>query len=301
MATKLKGKKPDEVTPGHAKMLLYGAAGSGKTWFAQSFPDVYHIDTEGGGRLRHYQERLGKNGGAYVGPDEGACDFGTIIGEMKALATGGHKFRTLVIDSITKVYQTTIARESEKLGDKDAFGASKKPAIAAMRQLVSWVHKLDMNVVIVAHEVPVWGGEGRDRKQIGFGPDVWEKLSFELDLTGRVEKHSKGFRTFTVDKSRLLGFPEFERFNLQEGGTDVGYKHFSERFGKDFIEAASKPIVLASVEQVAEIVRLVDLLKIPADETEKVLTKAGAEEWADLTDEQATKTVAWLRGKIEGK
>lgn len=300
MATKLKAKPPAEVKPGHSKILLYGGPGSGKSWFAASFPSPYYIDVEAGAQLAHYTDRLRAAGGVYFGPDDGAGEFDTVMAEIQTLATEKHGYRTLVIDSVTKLYQSRIARDAERLGEKDAFGASKKPAIAQMRRLVSWMPKLDMNVVLIAHDVALWGGEGKDRKQIGTGPDAWEKLSFELDLTLRVTKAGPGVRRAQVDKSRLTGFPEFSEFYLQEAGKDVGYKNFAERYGKDFLESASVPVVLATPEQVAEIERFVTLLKLDADEIEKVLTKANADAWSELTTEQAAKTLVWLKAKIEG-
>lgn len=300
MSTKLKAKPPEEVKPGHTKGLLYGASGTGKTWFALSFPTPYYIDTEGGADLAHYMKRLAASGGKYLGPDDGACDFDTIIGQMQALATEKHNHRTLVIDSITKVYQTTIAREAERLGDKDAFGASKKPAIAQMRRFVNWINRLDMNVWCIAHDVAEWGNVGGQRQEVGRVPDVWDKLVYELDLTLRIEKHSGKLRTATVHKSRLLGFPDAERFNLQTNGEDVGYAEFSSRYGKDFIEAAPVAIVLATAEQCAEIRRLLEVVKVPETTLQKLLDKAGAESWEELSEEQALKTIAWLNGLVKG-
>ena len=128
-ASKLKAKAPEEVQPGKTKGLIFGASGVGKTFFTLAFPAPYYIDTEGGADLRHYQERLKKAGGVYMGQEDGALDFAAIIEQIQALATEKHPYKTLIIDSITKVYQTAIANEAERLGDKDAFGASKKPAI----------------------------------------------------------------------------------------------------------------------------------------------------------------------------
>lgn len=300
MATRLKAKPPEEVKPGHAKLVLFGKEGCGKTWFALQFPRAYMIDSEGGAKLQHYTARLKASGGSYMGPEDGACDLDLILAEIKTLATEQHTYQTLVIDSITKAYQTAIANEAVRLGDKDAFGASKKPAIGKMRQIIAWVSKLDMNVVFVAHEIALWGGEGKDRKQVGVGPDAWEKLSYELDLTLHVEKHSRGFRTATVEKSRLQGFPEFERFDLQKNGTDVGYENFAARYGKDFIEAAPEPVVLASAEQVAEIERLLSVVKIDQDTIEKWQTKANAETWAEFKADQAEGVLKFLNSKING-
>lgn len=292
----LRAKKPEEVKQGKAKGLIYARSGVGKTWFSLSFPKPYYIDTEGGADGVEYQKRLKAAGGAYMGPEEGALDLKTIVDEIKTLATEKHDYRTLVIDSITKVYQTCISNEAERLGDKDAFGASKKPAINLMRRLVNWCMKLDMNVWFVAHETTEWGIDPRtgQRSEIGKMPDTWEKLIYELDLgITAVRIGSQYPATAIVKKSRLSGFPEGDSFPLE-------YASFAERYGKDYIESDVVQLALASEDQVKEIERLVDVLKVPAEESEKVLTRAGADEWKDLNNDQAEKTLVWLNNKIKG-
>lgn len=296
--SKLKAKEPDTVGPGHSKILLFGRPGSGKTWLSLSFPKPYLIDTEGGASLGHYLSKLKASGGAYLGPESGSCDFETIIEEIKTLATEKHEYKTLVIDSITKVFQSAIANEAERLGAKDAFGASKKPAVAQMRRLLNWIGKLDMNVVFVAHETTEWGLVGGQRQEVGKMPDAWEKLIYELHLALRIEHVNKGIRNATVVKSRLSGFPEFERIPLQEGTNDVGYDNFASRYGKDYIEAAAKPVAIATHEQVEEINRLASILKLEEGETDKILARAGADQFSDLTAEQAQKLIEWFEKKI---
>ena len=292
MATKLKAKSPELTQPGKTKGVIYGPSGVGKTWFTLSFPAPYYFDTEGGADLKHYQQRLKDAGGMYLGPEDGTLDFGFLIEQMQALATEKHQFKTLIIDSITKLFQTNIANEAERLGDKDAFGASKKPAIAQMRRLVNWAMKLDMNIWFVAHEASEWGLDPKtgQRTEVGKEPDVWSKLIYELDL-GLWAQRRGGARAAIVKKSRLLGFPEGDAFPLE-------YAEFAERYGKDFIEGDAKAISLATPEQVGEIQRLLGIIKLDPAEIEKVLTKAGAESWYELTHEQATGCVAWLKKKL---
>ena len=292
--SKLKAKQPSQVQPGHTKALVFGASGVGKTWFTLTFPRPYYIDTEGGADLRHYQQRLEAAGGAYMGPQEGSLDFATVIEQMQALATERHEFRTLIIDSITKLYQTTIANEAERLGDKDAFGASKKPAIGWMRRLVNWSQKLDMNVLFVAHEVTEWGTDPKtgQRAEIGKVADVWDKLIYELDLTLQAVKRGPA-RVAIVRKSRLTGFEDQAQFPLD-------FAEFATRYGKDFIEAAPKQITLATKDQLAEIRRLLETVKVTEQEIEKLFTKASVDRWEELTTEQAAATVAWLAKKVTG-
>jgi hypothetical protein len=289
--SKLKARQPEEVKPGKTKALIFGKSGVGKTWFSIMFPAPYYIDTEGGADLRHYQARLKEAGGAYFGPQDGALDFGSVLEQMQALASEKHPYKTLIVDSITKLYQTAISNEAERLGDKDAFGASKKPAVAFMRRLVNWTHKLDMNVLFIAHEAVEWGlGANGQRQEVGSQPDIWDKLIYELDLTLRAERRGPS-RIAVVRKSRLIGFPDGEQFPLE-------YDEFAQRYGKDSIEADVGTITLATAEQVAEIARLTDAVKVTDAEREKVLTKAGAESWAELTSDQAAGVIAWMKKKI---
>ena len=60
------------------------------------------------------------------------------------------------------------------------------------------------------------------------------------------------------------------------------------------------PIVLATSEQVAEIKRIVDLLKIDAEALDKWLTKAQAGEIEELSKENAAKFLDFLNKKLKG-
>lgn len=290
--SKLKAKDPTTAEPSKPKMVLYGPSGVGKTWFSLSFPSVYYIAPEDGASRKHYTDRLKSSGGVYLGPEDGALDFETVIEQLKALSTEKHNYKTVVIDSITKLFNQCVHNEGERLGDKNAFGADKKPAIAYMRRLVSAVARLDMNVLLIAHEKGEWGTDANgQRVEVGRVADCWDKLIYELDLAFMASKRG-GSRYAQTKKSRLQGFPEGESFKLD-------YADFAERYGKDIIEKAASTISLATPEQVAEIKRLVDLLKIDAATVEKWLEKANAETIEEFNTEQANKVIASLKSKIK--
>jgi len=292
MPSKLKAKPPGEVKPGKTKMLIFGSPGVGKTFFSLSFPMPYYIDTEGGADLGHYQDRLKTAGGVYLGPGDGALDFESVLGQMQALATEKHPYKTLIVDSLTKLYQTAIAQEAERLGAKDAFGASKRPAIAYMRRMMAWTMRLDMNILYVSHETSEWGVDEKtgQRAEIGKIADCWEKVSYDLDLSLHCQKYGPK-RVALIKKSRLAGFPEGTRF-------DLDYASFAEKYGKDVIESEHEIITLASPEQTAEINRLVKLLHIPEEQSDKWLTKAGASKFSEFTDDQAGKIIKMLSEKL---
>lgn len=288
---KLKAKDPETVKPGKIKMMVFSKSGVGKTWLSMDFPKPFYVDSEGGARLGHYQNKLKMAGGGYFGVEDGALDFPTILEQVQALATEKHPYQTLAFGSITKLFQTAIASEAERLGEKDAFGASKKPAIAFMRRLVNWIMRLDMNVLFEAHEVPEWGINPKtgQREEVGQQPDTWDKLIYELDLTLRLEKRGNS-RIVVVRKSRLLGFPEGEMFPLE-------YSEVGRRYGKDFIEAPTSQIILATPEQVEEIKKLLEVVKVDPKDIEKIFSKANANSWEEFTTEHARVTINWLKKK----
>lgn len=291
LMSKLKAKPPADHQPTKPKILIYGPPGVGKTWFSLDFPNCYYIDTEGGAARTHYMDKLNKSGGMVMGPEEGALDFETVIGQLQALASEEHPFKTVVIDSITKLFNTAVANEAERLGSKDAFGASKKPAVAFMRRLVAWIQRLDMNVVLISHQKEEWGQDSKgERVAIGHTFDCWDKLEYELDLAFRAIKQGNS-RYGIVRKSRLMGFPDLHQFELS-------YKKFAEMYGKDIIEKKGENIQLASEEQVSEINRLVGILRPTEEEIQKMWTKANASSWGELTSDQAGKVIESYTKKI---
>jgi len=259
--SKLKAIAPTEAQPSKPKILVYGRPGVGKTWWALDFPSVYYIDTEGGASRGQYIEKLKSSGGVYMGPEQESQDFEKVIEELKTLATEEHPFKTVVIDSLSKLYNATIAREMDRLGDRDAFGASKKPATVLTRKLINWIDRIDMNVILIAHEKTMW----EKQEQTGFTFDAWDKLEYELDLAIRVIKLGDK-RLGNVRKSRITGFPDGDSFAWN-------YTDFSHRYGKDVIEMQGKAIKLATEEKILEVEALIKELKVPDEGMQKWLSK----------------------------
>lgn len=287
MASKLKAVDPKKTEPSKPKVMIFGKAGVGKTWASLDFPSVYYIDTEGGADMSHYTEKLKKAGGAYFGVDQGSLSFDEILEQVEGLATEKHRFKTLVIDSISKIFAMEIAKEAERLGDKDAFGASKKPAVAYMRRLISWLTRMDMNVILIAHEKDLYGlDEKKQRNVIGVTFDAYEKLDYELHLILNIFKNGPK-RMARVTKSRLEGFKDADVF-------DWSYEDFAARYGRDILEGEVKQVVVATQEQLAQIKDLIERIKLPEGQIEKWFKAANCEDWPEMDSEKVEAIISYI-------
>lgn len=289
--SKLKAVKPEEAKPSKPKILIYGKPGVGKTWTSLDFPSVYYIDTEGGADLPHYTRKLKDSKGVYFGIEQGSLDFGNVINQIQALATEKHDYKTVIIDSITKIFNNEVAKEADRLGDKDAFGASKKPATAMMRQLISWIQRLDMTVILIAHEKSAWGVVNGQRAEVGATFDCYEKLEYELHLALNIIKLPNK-RNALVKKSRLTGFSDGEAF-------EWSYEEFAKRYGKDILEGEAVQLVLATPEQLADIKRLLSLVTLPPNTVEKWFTAANVSCWEDMDSDKVAKAITYIENLIK--
>lgn len=293
MASKLKAVDPKKAKAGKAKVLIFGDSGVGKTWGALDFPIPYYFDIEGGASQPQYTDKLKKSGGSYVGVEQGSQDFDDVLEQVKGLATEKHQFKTVIFDSITKLFSLEVARENERLlssGKKDEFGSSKKPAVRYMQRLVAWISRMDMNCVLLAHGKAEWGKNAQgEREEVGKTFDCWEKLIFELDLTLEIFR-AGAKRMARVKKSRLEGFPDGEVFPWS-------YAEFAKRFGEESIAADVESINLPTEEQLTSLYGLMQQRKTEEKEKEKWLNAAGVSEFEEMDAEKVAKLIEYLKDK----
>ena len=283
----LKGKKPDEVKVTKPKFLISGESGVGKTFFALEFPKPYLIDTEDGATRKQYQDKLKKSGGVYFGKTEGAQDFNAIIEEVKALATTKHDYKTLIIDSFSYIYLLEAAEAELKGGSE--FGRDKKEANKPTRQLMSWLNKLDMNVILICHSKPKWKKVGKELVSDGNTFDGYDKLEYILDLWIELVKGSK---TFLIKKSRIESLP-------QDTSMPLSYEKFAEVYGAEIIESASKPAELAEEKQIKRLKEIIETLNISQEQVEKWFAKIDVEDFSEMTKDQIQSLIDVQNKKIE--
>lgn len=286
----LKGRKPELVKPRKPFFMISGKFGIGKSMFCLDFPKPYYIDTEQGATRKQYTSKLIKNEGAYFGRDEGSQDFYTLIEEVKSLATEKHDYKTLVIDSFTHLYLLEASIAEEKIGND--FAKDRKEANRPTRRLFRWLNKLDMTIIIVCHPKDKWTRKGKEIVCEGTTFDGYEKIEADLDLWIEVHKNEGDERFFTVRKTRI------DSFKLNSTHI-LDYSYFSKLYGKDIIEEESKPIVLASEDQISQIISMIEALNIKEDTIERWFKKTDTSSFDEMTNEQIQFYIDNIKNKME--
>lgn len=98
---------PDQVRTTGVKVLVYGTSGSGKTYFASTFPDPVFIDLEGGlGTTKTKPLRIPKDPKRVVDNFPELVETGTMLSE--SLKGGKAPFKTVVIDSLSEMVEIVL-------------------------------------------------------------------------------------------------------------------------------------------------------------------------------------------------
>lgn len=283
----LRGKKPTTIQK-RLKALFYSPAGGGKTTAAIQFPSPYLIDTERGAENDSYVKLLDESGGAYYF----TTDFDDMMHEVKELHTQPHDFRTFILDPMTVLYNDLLDKSAKSLSTKEdpegmAFGRHKAKADRQVKHLLNMLLRLDMNVIITSHAKKVWGPGMVD---LGQTFDCYAKLDYLFDLVFELQKRGKE-RVGIVRKTRCESFPEGEVFPFC-------YDEIANRYGREVLERGSKTESLATAEQVAELTRLVDVFKLPAETVDKWLDKALAASFDEMPTDAIQKCIDHLRKQL---
>lgn len=279
----LRGIKPKERKK-RLKLFIYGQSGVGKTLTSISFPKCYFVDTEDGASYTQYISMLEKN--------EGAAwfntDFDELIKEVKSLLTVKHDYQTLVIDSLTILYNDLLHVCESRYGTD--FGKHSVEAGKRVKHLINLLFKLDMSVIVTAQSKVEYG---HNMAVLGNTYDCYKKLDYMFDIVMEVQMRGKE-RVGIIKKSRIESFPLGEAIPFN-------YEEIARRYGKEIIEQDTIPIELASEDQVLEIKRLIEILHVPKEYQEKLLKKEDASDFEYLTKEYMKKCIEHLKSKIQGE
>ncbi len=278
----LRAVKPESIQK-RLKALFYGTSGVGKTTAAIAFPKVYLIDTERGSENSQYTDKLSKNGGVIFQ----TTDFDEVITEVKSLLTEKHEYKTLVIDPLTTLYNDLLEKSAIKNGTE--FGKHYADANKKVKHLMNLLLRLDMNVIITSHAKNEYG---QNLSVLGSTFDCYKKIDYLMDLVFEISKRGKD-RVGIIKKSRIESFPDTETFPFS-------YEEIAKRYGREVLERDAVAQELATEDQVKELLRLIDLIKVPVEIYQKWLDKSCSEKWEEMPMVAIQKCIDHLASKIKG-
>lgn len=250
------------------KFLAYGYEGTGKSWFALTFPKVACIDSETG--VAHYEGKdiILANGKTYnnlvlVDDTSDLDDLEDDIDE----AVDSSEIQTLDIDSETKFYATMQVGATEveekkarrKGGDVDDAVVSQRQwgriKIINMRLQQA---KIDLSskgkhVVSVAQATEVYEGTGDNRKFVGIKPDMHKSVKFDYDTILEFYKEENG------DEVKYFAKVKKDRTNVTKVGQiienpsyDIWKDYFDAMNGLDTNETTYKKDIKTSTESMVD-------------------------------------------------
>ena len=272
----IKAKKPI-LKEARFQAVVYANRGVGKTHFCCSFPNSYYIDTEGLEKHPHFVEMLINNGSDVARINE----LGEIITEVKTLLSTKHDYRTLIIDSITFPFHLLASMEADRLAKKSKdgsegteFGANLAKAKRQTFELGMLLSRLDMNVIVTAHEKVKY----EKGIEVGKISDVNEKMEYALGSVLNLRRQGEKIKAM-VDKSRYTGLPTNKFIDF-----DNGYEMLCTMLGRDLFEKEATPETLATKDQLLELKRLVDILNVPEDWLNKRIASCRASNIDQLSE-----------------
>lgn len=246
------------------KFLAYGFEGSGKSWFALTFPNVACIDSEVGVAFYEGEEITLANGNTYNNLKlvDDTSDLDTLEDDLDYVMESDG-IDTLSIDSETKFYETMQIGATEveerkarrKGGDvDDAVVSQRQWGRIKIINMKLQQAKIDLSakgkhLVSVAQAAEVYEGEGDKRKIVGIKPDMHKKVKFDYDtiLEFFKEESNDGIKYFAKVKK--------DRTNVTKVGDiienpcyDIWKSYFDSRSGLEAINTTYKDDVKKSTD-----------------------------------------------------
>lgn len=269
--------------------LVAGPSGAGKSFFMANLPNAVIYDTDIGGGLAAYADRIARMKSARV--EVGS--FAEILADLKARQRDGSVPKTIVIDHITGLHQAAVLA-ANPTGEAD-YGRSAAQATSQWRGLRELARKLDCNIFACAH----LKGEWAQNTQVGMTTDGAKNIEADMGIVLYLV-HPQG-----------AGYPSLAKVvkwrrdpDDKRGPVPASFKFTPEEFRRiagDGMDRTAKPEALASTAQIAEVRRLLGVVKLPEGKIDpklKYLTEATVEQLAEITAKQAEAATVYLNNLI---
>ncbi len=267
-------------------LLIGGASGTGKSLWIASLKNALIFDTEQG--LAYADERIAKNGSERVE----VATYRDVEDEIRN-RKGKLDMTWVAIDHLTTLHHEAVLRYNPTF-QENTFGKEFDKANKEWRRLRGIIRYGDFNLACSAHMKALY----ENKQQTGMTSDASKNIAADFNIVLFLERRPdkkypslaivEKFRRDPEDKRGLVP-PSFP-FTLDDffeiNGTDAsGERH---------------EIPMATPEQIAELNRLLELVKLPEGTVDKWMAKAKAESWAEMTEEVLEKCIAYVKNLLDG-
>lgn len=206
------------------KVWVYGVPFSGKSYFADSFPNAFVINTDG--NLQFYKNSVGVQ----------VTNYKEFVGALEQFDTD--KYDTLIIDVLDHVYDMVreafldshnIEHETDFQGD-GAYGKGWTLLRDSFWYMISKVRNIDTNIVLISHDA-----EREEKGRLGLMKTMYEpatipkkitsKLTGIMHFVGRCYRDGDGFKvSFGGNDNEVSGY----RIPIEKLIIDNTYDEFIE-------------------------------------------------------------------------
>lgn len=266
-------------------LLLAGPSGAGKSFFIGSLSNALIFDTDIGGGLAYLDARIRRNGSERI--EVGS--YLDVIQELQKRRGKLQAIRTLAIDHLTTLQQEAVIRHNPSFAE-GTFGKEHDKANKEWRKVRDYARFGDFNLVCTAHMKNKYQG----KEIVGQLPDASKNVEADFSIVLELQRCSSYPSMARVLKWRRD--PEDSR-----GLIPASFPFTLEdviRLQGDFDSDPRREVPMATPQQIGEVMRLVEVVKLPEGELERWFTKAKAESWEDFTEEALGKCIAHLRSKL---
>jgi ABC-type dipeptide/oligopeptide/nickel transport system ATPase component len=291
-ATRTNGKPAAKIEATAAERviaLIAGESGTGKSLWVASLKNALIFDTDLGGGLSYLDGRIARNGSERIEVSS-YPEVMNAVAEKRRQGKLGN-YTTIAIDHLTALQQEAVNRHNPNAAED--YGKSYDKATREWRKIRELVRQGDFNLVCTAHLKSKY----ENQKVVGITTDASKNINADMMVVLYLQKRPDGGYPSTAKVEKWRRDPEDTRgpvpqtfpFTMDEFIRIHGWPMEGERV----------EVPMASPEQVKEIDRLLETVKVPDGWAADCLKKVKVESWEEMTAETIGKYIAFLRDKAQ--
>ncbi len=293
-------QKPERVFA-----LIAGPSGSGKSYGIATFPKSLIIDSDIGGGLRYADSMIRANGSRRIGPgglnagtedDVTVADYPELLDLLNRLDRQGalKNISTLCIDHLTVFQDNAVSRINPGL-QRD-YGRANDVATRQWKQVREICRNKDFNLVCIAHLKGKWEHE----EQVGMQAAGPKEIAGDMDIELHLRRDPSGKYPSRASVLKWRRLPNDPRGAVPPM-FPFTFEAFSKIEGTGAFDRARVPLVMASVEQVALVRKLLAESGMKAGTEARWLQAANAERFEDMPSDSVQKCIVHLHKIIATK